>query len=183
LLRQAAPRGGRQVHVMTVLMRSNQQRLRRLLEQSASAGVGHSLTLLSTQGSRRDPELQNELPAPPLAAPLCDLWREFPHLRVFSDYLRLCERFVAGQPMPACPAGRQGFNIDHLGNLSHCIERIGQSVGNLRHEPLSAVLTRLRPADVAGCQDCLSLCRGFLQALGDGSSWRALAELGGRLRS
>jgi MoaA/NifB/PqqE/SkfB family radical SAM enzyme len=53
LLRTAAPRGGKQVHVITVLMEDNWEDLEPLLKQSAAHGVGHQITLLSIAGFRR----------------------------------------------------------------------------------------------------------------------------------
>ena len=50
ILRDAAPRGGKQVHVMTVLMEDNWRDLEALLQQSAAHGVGHQVTLLSISG-------------------------------------------------------------------------------------------------------------------------------------
>ncbi|MBA2540322.1 MAG: radical SAM protein, partial [Deltaproteobacteria bacterium] len=53
LLRDAAPAGGRGVHVMTVLMEDTFPQLERLLAQSRDAGVGHWITLVSNTGYRR----------------------------------------------------------------------------------------------------------------------------------
>src|SRR5581483_2833089 len=52
-LRDAAPHGGKQVHVMTVLVQDNQEDLEALLQLSKSLGVGHCFTLLSATGFRR----------------------------------------------------------------------------------------------------------------------------------
>lgn len=196
-LRDAAPHGGRQVHLMTVLMRSNQDDLEPLLALSRDLGVGHSFTLLAKGGDRRG-EGPDEWPDRPVSARLLELWSRFPQLRMFREYLAGIDPFLAEAPggltllrppgapgeLPRCRAGSTGFNVDHLGNLSPCIEKLGRPVGNVRQEPLRSLVERLRERDdAAGCQACWTACRGFSQALAEGSSPSALLELGTRMRS
>ncbi|NHZ87761.1 radical SAM protein [Massilia sp. CCM 8733] len=179
-----APHGGAQVHVMTILMKENQDDIEKLLQMSAARGVGHCVTLLSTDGFRRGKSGEDELPDVSLSARMLDLWQRYPHLRTFRDYLERMDAFVERGPMPACHAGEQSFNIDHLGNVSPCIERIDSVVGNVRDEALAPIVGRMRGLDsVARCQDCWTLCRGFTQALGQGSTLRSLSDLSTRMRS
>jgi MoaA/NifB/PqqE/SkfB family radical SAM enzyme len=177
-LRDAAPDPLR-AHVMSVLMRDNQDDLPELLELSKNLGVGHCVTLLSTKGFRRG---ENTVDQPPDAAHLAllpELWERYPHFRVFREYLELMEPFALGLPMPTCRAGAQSVNLDHLGNVAPCIEKIDRVVGNVRREPIGAILARMKNLDeVARCQDCWTLCRGVSQALGGRghlASWRDLA--------
>jgi MoaA/NifB/PqqE/SkfB family radical SAM enzyme len=181
-LRDSAPHTGKQVHVMTVLMGDNAAELDQLLQMSAGEKVGHCATLLSTGGFRRGGGA--ELPSPAAAAEYGRLWSAHPHFRMFGDYMRHIPDFLDGGPMPACHAGEQGFNIDHVGNVSHCIEKIDRSFGNVRGESLCAIHQRMRAAQPArGCQDCWTACRGFNQALAGGGTLRAWGDLAGRMRS
>ena len=124
LLRDAAPHGGRQVHVMTVLMRDNADDLGASALPSAEHGVGHCLTLLSVNAIGRE-KTGGEWPLPGISATLLlDLWRSYPHFRIFRGYLERMDPFLSGGPMPTCRAGLQSFNIDHVGNVSPCIEKI-----------------------------------------------------------
>jgi len=182
LFRDAAPHGGRQVHVMTVLMEDNWRDLEALLEQSRARGVGHSLTLLSATGFRR--AAGQAVPAAPVSAALVELWRRHRHLRTFEGYLEGVDRFLGGGALPACRAGHQSFNVDHVGNVSPCIEKIDRVAGNIRREPLAAIHARLRARDEgAGCQACWTACRGFSQLLGDGGRPAAWRDLATRMRS
>jgi MoaA/NifB/PqqE/SkfB family radical SAM enzyme len=178
VFRDAAPHGERNVHIMSVVMRSNQDDLERLLQLSARLGVGHCLTLLSTMGFRRGESNADELPDAHAAARLPELWDRHRHLRVFREYVELMEPFVAGQDMPTCRAGVQSFNLDHVGNVSPCIEKIDRVVGNVRREPLAAIVARMKDLDeVKHCQACWTLCRGFNQAMGargKAGGWRDL---------
>lgn len=183
LCRDAAPHLGRQVHVMTVLMKSNVDDLERLLRQSAERGVGHSITLLAMNGFRRGKE-GGEWPAPEISKHLLQLWKRYPHFRVFRDYLEHMDPFLSGGSMPTCRAGLQSFNIDHVGNVSPCIEKIDTVVGNVRDESLTEIHARLIQMDAGkGCQACWTACRGFNQSLGGGGNLRSWWELATRMRS
>jgi radical SAM protein with 4Fe4S-binding SPASM domain len=167
---------------MTVLMRDNAAELEPLLEMSAREAVGHCATLLSTGGFRRAGGA--ELPEPEAAARYAQRWAAHPHFRMFGDYLERIPGYLAGGSMPACRAGIQNFNIDHVGNVAHCIEKIDRPFGNVRHESLPSIHRRMRAADPArGCQDCWTACRGFNQALADRGTLRTWRDLAGRMRS
>jgi MoaA/NifB/PqqE/SkfB family radical SAM enzyme len=181
-LRRAAPHGGRQVHIMTVLMHDNERDLPALLELSASMRVGHCVTLLANRGYRRGNN--DKLPSAEIGEELVQLWHEHPHLRIFEGYLEGLDPYLRGAEMPACRAGRQSFNIDHVGNVGPCIEKIDTVVGNVRDEPLGAIIARMRAqAHGAGCQDCWTVCRGFNQIMGDRGTWQGWRDLAGRMRS
>ena len=78
----------------------------------------------------------------------------------------------------------QSFNIDHVGNVSPCIEKIDTVVGNVRRESLSEIHARLVALDAGkGCQACWTACRGFNQAMGSGGSLRGWWDLATRMRS
>lgn len=176
--RRAAKRGGQDVHVMTVLMEENRAELEPLLGLSLQAGVGHCITLLSQKGFRRGRKDSDKLPSSGISGELERLWRKYPHVRMFRGYLRRIDDFLAGQNMPECRAGVQSFNIDHLGNLSPCIERIHQSVGNVREAHVRELYARLaRNTEISSCQDCWTLCRGVSQILGDRPGPAAWSDL------
>jgi len=185
ILKTAAPRGGLQVHVMTVLMQSNEQHIERLLQQSQARGVGHQFTLLSVDGYRRGKAGPDRLPSPEAAAEWPALFERYPHVRFFSDYFKTAGAFLRREEMPRCHAGLQSFNIDHVGNVSPCIERIDEVVGNVKEASLLELQQRLsaRHPELGSCQQCFTACRGFNQALGDGGSLRGWLELGSRMRS
>jgi MoaA/NifB/PqqE/SkfB family radical SAM enzyme len=181
-LRDTAPHGGKQVHVMTVLMRDNADEFDMLLHMSAREGVGHCATLLSTRGFRR--AAGAEMPSAEAARRYATAWSSHPHFRMFGDYVRGIPNFLDGGQMPACHAGVQGFNIDHVGNVAHCIEKIDRPFGNVREEPLGSIYRRMRAAEPArGCQECWTACRGFNQALSDRGTLRAWRDLASRMRS
>lgn len=182
--RDAAPHGGKQVHVMTVLMADTVDELEPLLELSAARGVGHVVTLLSKHGYRRG-RGGDAWPSGALSDRLVGLWEKHPHWRFWREYLERMDTFLAGGPMPTCRAGIQSFNIDHVGNVSPCIERIDRIAGNVRREPLKEIHARLAAdrEEISKCQQCWTACRGFSQLLGDGGSFRSWYGLATRMRS
>ncbi|HMY19391.1 MAG TPA: radical SAM protein [Polyangium sp.] len=185
ILRQTAPRGGKQVHVMTVLMENNWRDLEALLKQSHEHGVGHQLTLLSISGYRRGKDGPDQMPPTGVADHVLGLWNKYPHLRYFRDYFARIDDFLNEGPMPTCSAGKTGFNIDHVGNVSPCIERIDESVGNVREARLPELYARLqkKQAEISQCQRCWTACRGINQALGNGGTARGLIDLATRMRT
>jgi MoaA/NifB/PqqE/SkfB family radical SAM enzyme len=180
----AAPRGAKQVHVMSVLMGDNWRDFEALFEMSKRIGVGHQVTLLSRSGYRRG-KGPDELPPEGVSAHLHGLWRRYPHVQFFGEYFQQIDAFLTGGSLPTCKAGVQSFNIDHVGNVSPCIEKIDETAGNVKKESLVAIHRRLVEAQgrVAGCQACWTACRGLAQALGDGGSPGAWVDLATRMRS
>jgi MoaA/NifB/PqqE/SkfB family radical SAM enzyme len=183
-LRDAAPRGGRQVNIMSIVMDSNWRDMEGLFQASAARGVGHQVTLLATGGYRRG-KSTDALPPAGAGAHLLQLWHKYTHVRFFRDYFVQMDDFLAQRPMPTCGAGLQSFNIDHVGNVSPCIERIDEPIGNIRESSLTQLHQRLvaRNAELAECQRCWTACRGLTQAVGDGGSVRAWLDLAVRTRT
>jgi len=184
LLKAAAPHGGKQVHIMTVLMRDNVDDLGPLLEMSGGRGIGHVVTLVSTRGYRRGKGVDH-VPEPGISARLLELWRRHPHWRFWRQYLEKMDAFLSHGAMPACRAGLQSFNIDHVGNVSPCVEKIDRIYGNIRTESLKRISERLATQrdGISTCQDCWTVCRAFSQFMGRGGSLRSWADMVGRMRS
>ena len=174
-LRAAAPRSSRQVSVMSVLMQENETDVESLLQQTAAADVGHQLTLISTAGYRRTGA--DAPPSPEAVARLPDLWARYPHLRFYRSYFDRMHTFLthdeavrAAAGMPACDAGLRSMNLDHVGQISACIERINEPVGNVKDASIADLYRRLQAQQDqrAGCQRCWTACRGLLSAAGHG---------------
>lgn len=185
VLRDSAPRGGRQVNVMSVLMGSNWRDMEALFLQSRAHDVGHQVTLLSTGGTRRASGEDDVLPPIGVAAHMTALFDKYEHVRFFREYYERLDAFVSGGPMPTCHAGVQAFNIDHVGNVASCIERIGSPVGNIREASLVALHRRLQgdQGEVSTCQLCWTACRGIADALGQGGTLHNLRDLSTRSRT
>ena len=178
-----APKGGAQIHVISVLMKDNETDIEALLQLSRSLQVGHQFTLLSNNGYRRTNRVH--MPQQLSGAYLLELRKRYPHLRTFSEYFQHIDAFLdhgaddaVNSTLPACKAGRQSFNVDHIGNVSACIEKIDQFVGNIKSDSIRDCLQRLASADHSqGCQACWTLCRGMTQGFSDSGNWRSWKDL------
>lgn len=176
---ETAPRGARQVFVMTVLMEDNVDEMEALLELSAAHGVGHQITLLSTDGDGRHDGAKRR-PAPGAGARMLELKRRYPHFIAFTGYLEKIDPFLSGSPPARCHAGERFLNVDHLGWVSPCIEKLERRAGNLVTEPWTVVYDRLRATDgIATCGDCLTSCRGFVDEMSGAPKLRSWREFVG----
>jgi len=183
--KEAAPYGGKQVHVMSVLMEENRQDIEPLVKMSAEKGVYHTMTLLSLDGFRRK-KGEDEALRERFGQELLALWKKYPHIMMFKDYFSNVDAFLDGRKadLPTCRAGKQTFNVDHLGGVAPCIEKIDQPVGNIREEPLKDILQKLQATqdEVSQCQECWTLCRAFGQMLGGGGSMQSWWDMSTRMR-
>jgi MoaA/NifB/PqqE/SkfB family radical SAM enzyme len=183
---KAAPRGAaKQVSVMTVLMNENHRDMDALFTATARRGVGHQVTLIATDGYRRGKSLVDRFPPPEVSDDMVALWSKHKHIGLFRDYFAKMKDFLGSGKMPTCQAGKLSFNIDHVGNVSTCIERIDEPVGNVRDAKLSTLHQRLvaNHVEIETCQRCWTACRGFSQSLADGGSAQAWIEMGLRMRT
>jgi MoaA/NifB/PqqE/SkfB family radical SAM enzyme len=155
-----------------------------LFAQSAAHGVSHQVTLLSLGGARRGNTGVDTLPDEAAARRLAALVERTPHVRFFRAYFDDVAAFLAGRSFSGCGAGRDTFNIDHVGNVSPCIEKIGENVGNVKTESMKTLYEKLTVANAAlsTCNDCFTACRGFSHELGPGRSAQNLLDLGTRMR-
>ena len=165
ILRDTAPRGARQVFVMTVLMHDNASAVADLLALSASHGVGHQITLISTGGAGRHTRAQ-WTPKHGIGADLLALKKRFAHFMTFTGYLEGIDAHLAGNTRSPCWAGERFLNIDHLGDVSPCIEKLNLRAGNIVREPWSVISQRLRALEEPKtCTDCWTSCRGFVEEM------------------
>ena len=178
-LRDTAPHGGRQVTVMTVVMRDNVDQLEDLLRLSAEHGVAHQVTLLSVGGDGRADGGQ-ALPDAGIGARLIELKSRYRHLIAFTGYLEGVDRFLSGGLLRSCSAGQRFLNVDHLGEVSPCIEKLHLRAGNLRREPWSVIAERLRSfEEPRTCADCFTSCRGFVEEMSGPPKLRSWREFFG----
>jgi MoaA/NifB/PqqE/SkfB family radical SAM enzyme len=187
ILRDTAPHGRRQVALMTVLMLDNADEMEDLLKISAEKGVNHQTTLISVGGDGRADTANKMLPRPGTGAKLAALKARYPHFIAFSGYIEGIDPFLEGRvaQRSTCWAGERFLNIDHMGEVSPCIEKLHLRAGNLRRDPWSVVAARLRGFDeeTKGCADCFTSCKGFVEEMSGLPRRRSYAEFFGNFAS
>ena len=190
ILRDTAPHGRKQVALMTVLMLDNADELEDLLKISAEKHVNHQTTLISVGGDGRGDKMDNKrqkLPPPGTGAKMLELKARYPHFIPFSGYIEGIDPFLEGRApeRSTCWAGERFLNIDHMGEVSPCIEKLHLRAGNLRRDPWSVVAARLRSFDdqTKGCADCFTSCKGFVEEMSGPPRRRSYAEFFGNFAS
>jgi len=179
LLKATAPRGGRQVVMISVIMHDNVEQLEGLLQVSQDKGVNHQMTLISTGGDGRHDRAQH-LPPRGIGERLAALKRRYPHFITFSGYLENIDGFLEGRVRTPCYAGERFLNVDHMGEVSPCIEKLHLSAGNLRRDPWSLIYPRLRSyEETKTCTSCMTACRGFVEEMSGMPKMRSYAEFFG----
>ena len=121
----------------------------------------------------------------PLGARLLELKRRHPHFISFSGYLEGIDPFLSGAPRATCWAGERFLNVDHLGDVSPCIEKLHLRAGNLRRDPWAVIAERLRAMEeeTRACTDCWTSCRGFVEEMSGRPRARAWREFFGGFAS
>ncbi len=183
ILRDTAPKGTRQVFVMTVVMDENVDEIEPLLRLSETHGVNHQITLISTAGHGRHERAQDR-PMEGIGQKLLDLKRRYPHFSTFTGYLEGIDPALQGDLEPPCHAGVRFLNIDHMGDVSPCIEKLNLRAGNLVRDPWSLVYSKLRNmSEPKTCTDCFTSCRGFVDVMSGVPKLRSYREFFGDLSS
>lgn len=177
VLRDTAPRGGRQIVMISVVMHDNVEQLEQLFQISRDKRVNHQVTLVSTGGDGRHDRAQH---APPsgIGARLIEMKRRYPHFITFTGYLEAIDRFLDGDVRTPCWAGERFLNVDHMGEVSPCIEKLHLRAGNLRRDPWREIAARLASyEETKGCTSCYTACRGFVEEMSGRPRLRSYAEL------
>jgi MoaA/NifB/PqqE/SkfB family radical SAM enzyme len=183
VLAATAPHGRRQVTVMTVVMHDNVGELEALLQLSQGKQVNHQCTLISTGGGGRHARAQ-WVPEAGVGAQLLDLKRRYPHFVSFTGYLEGIDPYLGGDVRTPCHAGERFLNVDHLGDVSPCIEKLELRAGNLRRDPWSVIADNLRGFEqTRTCTDCWTSCRGFVEQMTGRPRLRAWREFFGGFAS
>ena len=149
LLRDAAPHGGKQVHVMTVLMDDNADDL---------DAAARAMSRAERRRPLRDAAVDARVPPRARRVDCRAAHDAGAHRRAAGRSTRTSacsattstasRRSSPARPMPACRAGVQSFNVDHVGNVSPCIEKIDRAVRQrARASRCASIHRRMREAD------------------------------------
>ena len=150
------------VNLISVILDDNLADVDPLIRQCEAMGITYLVTLYShSRGSkpRRPPE------ADP-GRQLLELKRRHRHFVALRGYLERFTEAVGRGGIGPCFAGRSLCNIDSQGNVTLCIDRLQDPVGNLLTDEMPEIERRLRERHrTNACRDCWTSCRGSLEAL------------------
>ncbi len=154
------------VNMISVVMDDNLEDIEPLTERSAAMGISYLVTLYShARGTKPRRACDREL-----GARLVELKQRNRHFVALRGYL---ERFgdAVGDGVGPCHAGRNLWNVDSQGNVTLCIDKLDEPVGNILHDEMEVLEERLLEAHRSNdCRGCWTSCRGPIETLMYGKS-------------
>lgn len=150
------------VHMISVILEDNLDEVEPLIEICRDLGITYLVTLYSdARGERSVRRIPGEVSARLLA-----LKRKYPEFVAVRGYLSRFSKAIEEHGIGPCNAGKQLCNIDSQGQVSLCIDRLSESVGNILTDAPAELEQRLRAAHHRNtCKSCWTSCRGNIDAL------------------
>jgi len=151
------------VHMISVVMEDNIDEIEPLVQICREMGITYLLTFYSDSRGRKTARMT---PAE-IARRLLDIQSRYPEFVSLPEFLgRFAEAGESGHGVGPCYAGRNLYNIDCRGNVTRCIDRLDDPVGNILTDPLEKIVAGLERQFLAqDCQECWTSCRGSIEAL------------------
>jgi radical SAM protein with 4Fe4S-binding SPASM domain len=151
------------VHMISVVMEDNIDEIEPLVKISKEMGITYLLTFYSNSRGRKEARIRPT----EIARRLLDIQKRYPELVSLPEFLsRFAEAGEAGHGVGPCYAGKNLYNIDCQGNVTRCIDRLDDPVGNILTDPLETIVKGLQAQfETQDCQDCWTSCRGSIEAL------------------
>ncbi len=160
------------VNMISVIMDDNLPEVEPLIGLCQRLGITYLVTLYSHSRGRKAARVS----AAGLARQLLDLKRRHRHFVALRGYLERFSEAVERGGIGPCYAGRNLCNIESQGNVTLCIDRLEDSVGDILQDDIFELEQRLLERHRANrCRDCWTSCRGSIEALLYGK--RRLANL------
>lgn len=150
------------VNLISVIMDDNEADLERLLRLSRELGISYLVTLYShSRGAK-----PQRVSSPALSDHLLDLKRRYREFVALRGYLARFSEAVAQGGIAPCDAGRTLCNIDSQGNVTLCIDRLDDPVGNILTDTMPDLVAQLRQRHQENaCRDCWTSCRGSIETI------------------
>jgi MoaA/NifB/PqqE/SkfB family radical SAM enzyme len=161
LLAETRAHPDQRVNMISVVMDDNVDDLEPLIQRCAEMGITYLVTLYSHGRGTKARQAEG----PDLAARLLDLKRRHRHFVALRGYLARFGEATSGGVSP-CRAGRNLWNVDSQGNVTLCIDKLDEPVGNILHDDMDVLEARLLAAHQGNrCASCWTSCRGPIETL------------------
>ena len=150
------------VNMISVLLEDNLPDLEPLLKQCQDMGITYLLTLYShSRGSKAEHNFQSQV-----GEHLLSLKKRYPEFVALRGYLEKFSTAIAHNGIGPCYAGKNLCNIDSQGNVTLCIDRLEDVIGNILEEDFLEIEQRLRTRQANNsCQACWTSCRGSIESV------------------
>jgi len=155
------------VNMITVIMDDNLGDVEPLIQICERLGITYLVTLYSDM---RGKKAGRKVPVD-VSARLLRLKERYKHFVALRGYLARFTEGVRDGGVGPCSTGKQLCNIDTNGNVSLCIDRVHESVGNLLTENMETIERRLLAKHRSNtCKDCWTSCRGSIESILHGAT-------------
>ena len=151
------------VHMISVVMEDNIDEIEPLVKMSKDMGITYLLSFYCNSRGRKEARISPK----EIARRLLDIQSRYPEFVSLPEYLgRFAEAGEAGHGIGPCYAGKNLYNIDCLGNVTRCIDRLDDPVGNIFTDSLGHLVKGLHRQFLSqDCTQCWTSCRGSIEAL------------------
>ncbi len=162
LLHRHRPDRRCRVHMISVLMDDNLEDVEKLLALARDLGVTYYLNLYSSGRGTKAPRL----PGSEVQRHLLDLKRRYPEFVTLTSYLERFDAAIRDGGVGGCEGGTLFLNVGSGGEVSRCIDTLGESAGNILSDDVFAIRDRLaRLRTEKPCAACWTSCRGFAECM------------------
>ena len=162
LLHRHRPDRRCRVHMISVLMDDNLEDIEKLLRLARDLGVTYYLNLYSSGRGTKAPRL----PGSEVQRHLLDLKRRYPEFVTLTSYLERFDAAIRDGGVGGCEGGTLFLNVGSGGEVSRCIDTLGESAGNILTDDVFAIRDRLaRLRAEKPCAACWTSCRGFAECM------------------
>jgi len=162
MLHEARVHPWQRVHMISVVMDDNIEDIEPLIRMSRDMGITYLVTLYSDWRGRA----ATRATRPDISRVLLDLKDRYPDFVQLRGYLARFTDAVAHGGVGPCYAGKHLCNIDCQGNVTLCIDRLDDPVGNILRDDMRVLEGRLLERYRSNsCKDCWTSCRGSIETL------------------
>ncbi|MFH2008172.1 MAG: radical SAM protein [bacterium] len=167
ILHESRTQSHQRVNMISVIMDDNLDDVEPLIRICERLGITYLVTLYSDM---RGKKASREVPVD-VSARLLGLKERYKHFVALRGYLARFTEGVRDGGVGPCSTGKQLCNIDTDGNVSLCIDRVDESVGNLFTESMETIEQRLLDKYRTNtCKDCWTSCRGSIESILHGAA-------------
>lgn len=151
------------VHMISVVMEDNIDEIEPLVKMAKDMGITYLLSFYCNSRGRKEARIDPR----EIARRLLDIQSRYPEFVSLPEYLeRFGEAGEAGHGVSPCYAGKNLYNIDCQGQVTRCIDRLNDPVGNILTDPLDDIVSGLYQQYLSqDCCQCWTSCRGSIEAL------------------
>jgi MoaA/NifB/PqqE/SkfB family radical SAM enzyme len=162
VLHETRTRTDQRVHMISVIMDDNLADVEPLIQLCKRMGITYLVTLYSDGRGAKSWRASSD----DVGRTLLQLKQRHPEFVVLRGYVGNFTRAIRERGIGNCTTGKNLCNIDSQGDVSLCIDRLDEPVGNMLTDDTMELVRRLEARYRENeCRDCWTSCRGAIDTL------------------